>query len=121
MHSEPQSHIVSYRRSLHEREDQPERITQHWEYQEAQTEELMMTSLKDSFQETSESERQAAISAQQSAISLQSEMSQATTACDSWKTKAIKLTKEVCGAKHEEESWRGNPRITHLVIYHHQE
>ena len=51
-------------------------ITQHLEYQEAQclriqlqTGELMMTSLKESFQETSESERQAVISAQPLAIS----------------------------------------------------
>ena len=71
MHSELQSHIVSNRRSLHEREIQQERIAQNWECQEAQLgvqlqiEELMMTSREESFQETSESERQAVISAQQ--------------------------------------------------------
>ena len=70
-HSELQSHIVSNRRSSHEREIQQERIAQNWEYQEAQLrvqlqiEELMMTSREESFQETSENERQADISAQQ--------------------------------------------------------
>ena len=44
MHSELQSHIVSYQRSLHEREVQQERITQL--RVQLQTEELMMTSLK---------------------------------------------------------------------------
>ena len=60
-----------------------------------QTEELMMTSIQETFQGTSESERQALISAQQMAAGLQHEMSQATTACDSWKTKKKRLTKEV--------------------------
>ena len=68
-HLELQSHVVSYRRSLHDREVLQERLTQTMEYQEAQlrvqlqTEELMITSLQESFQETSESERQAVISA----------------------------------------------------------
>ena len=67
MQTELQSYIVSYRRSLHEREVQQERITQNWEHQETQltvqlqTEELMMSSPKESVQKTSESERQAAI------------------------------------------------------------
>ena len=71
MHSELQSHIICNRRSLHEREVQQERFAQNWECPEAQLrvqlqiEELMMTSRKESFQETSESERQAVISAQQ--------------------------------------------------------
>ena len=49
MHSEPRSHIVSYRRSLRDREVKQERITQNLEYQDAQlnvqfhTEELIMT------------------------------------------------------------------------------
>ena len=86
------------------------------EHQEAQlrvqlqTEEVMMTSLKESFQENSESERQAVISAQQSASSLQSEMSQATTACDSKETEVTRFTQG-----------RRTPRMTHLFIYHHQE
>ena len=59
------------------------KIAQHLEYQEAQlkkklqTEDLMMASPEESFQENSESERQAVISAQQVASSLQSDMSQA--------------------------------------------
>ena len=47
---------------------------------QVQTEELMMTSPKESCQETSERERQAVISAQQLATSLQNDMSQATAA-----------------------------------------
>ena len=97
MHSELESHNASNRRSLHEREVQQERICTklgipgaHLRVQ-LQTEELMMTSLKESFQGNSESERQAVISAQQFAISLQSEMSQATSACDSWKPEVIRL------------------------------
>ena len=79
MQSELQSQNVSCRRTLYDREVQQERITRHLEYQEAQwriplqTEELMMTSLKESFQENSGSERQAVIIAQQLALSLQSE------------------------------------------------
>ena len=71
-------------------------ITQHLEYQEAQlriqlrTGELMMTSLKESSQENSE--RQALISERQLAISLQSEMGQASSA---WKTEVLRFTKEV--------------------------
>ena len=70
-----------------------------------QTEELMRTSLKESFQETSESDWQAIVSAEELAISLQNEMSQATTACDSLKTKVIRLIKEVVeqSAKRTEE------------------
>ena len=51
-----QSDIVSYRRSLHDPEVQQQRITQNLEYQEAQlrgqlqTGEVMVTSLKESFQ-----------------------------------------------------------------------
>ena len=54
-----------------------------------------MTSLKASFQENSESERQGVIIAWQSASSLQRKMLQATTACTSWKSEVLKLTKEV--------------------------
>ena len=60
-----------------------------------QTEELRMTPLLERFQESAGSERQAVIIAQQQASSLQSEMSQATTACNSLKTEALRLTKEV--------------------------
>ena len=52
----------------------------------------MMTFPMESFQETSESEKQAVISAQQLAIALQSDMSQEATACVSWKTEVIKLS-----------------------------
>ena len=51
MHSEPQSHIVSYRRSCLIEKFQQQRIAQNLEYQEAQlrvqlqTEEVTMTSL----------------------------------------------------------------------------
>ena len=56
------------RRSWHEREVLQERISQNWEYQEAQRrvqlqiEEPMMTSPKDNSQEASESEMQAVVS-----------------------------------------------------------
>ena len=73
-----------------------------------------MTSVKESFQETSEGERQAVISAQQLAISLRREMSQATTACSSWENEVTRLTREVA----EQSTKRiagGNPRITHLL------
>ena len=58
MHSEIQFTHCSYRRSLHWREVPQERITQNSEYQQAQLrvqwqiEELMVTSLNESFQET---------------------------------------------------------------------
>ena len=70
MHLELQSHIASYRRSLHDREIQQERITQKLEHHVAQlrvqlqSEGLMMTYLKEFFHGTSESERQAVVSAQ---------------------------------------------------------
>ena len=92
MHSEPQSHIVSYRRILHEREVQQGHISQcfqHLDHEETklrvqlQTKELMMTSIKESSPETSESERQDLFSAQELATALRSEMSQETTACAS--------------------------------------
>ena len=43
----------------------------------------MMTSMMEGFEETSDRERQAVISAQELAAVLRSEMSQETTACDS--------------------------------------
>ena len=63
MQSELQSHNVRYRRTLHDLEVQHEQISQHLEFQEAQlrtqlqTEELLMMSVKENFQENSESER----------------------------------------------------------------
>ena len=51
--------------------------------------------MKKSFQETSESERKAVISAQELAAALRSEMSQKTTACNSSKREVITLTEEV--------------------------
>ena len=71
---------------------QQEQITQHVEFREAQlriqlqTEELMITSLIENFQENTESERRAVISAQQCAISIQSETSKESSAGNSWKT-----------------------------------
>ena len=65
------SHNVRYRRTLRHREVQQKQITQHLENPEAQmrswlrTEELMMTSVKESFQENSETEKQADARAQQ--------------------------------------------------------
>ena len=99
MHSELQSHNVSCRRSLHEEFTKSE--AQNLEYQEAQlrvqlqTEELMMTFLKGRLQETSESERQAVISAQQQAIALQSGIWQAMTAFGCWETEVMRLTRGV--------------------------
>ena len=127
MQSELQSHTACFRRTLHDREVQHERSTQHMENQEAQlriqfqTEELMMTSLKESSQRNSENDRQAVISAQQLAISLQSEMSQASSACTSWKPRGTKTYHGGGGAKHEEDRWERTPHITHLFIYHHPE
>ena len=63
-HSEPQLHVVSFRRLLHEREVQQEQVSQsiqNMEHKEAQlrvqlqTEEFVMKSMKEGFQETSES------------------------------------------------------------------
>ena len=74
------------------REVQLEQIPQHLEVHEAQlriqlrTEDLMMTSLKESFQETSEGERQVVVNAQKLAIALQCEISQQSAACAFWKT-----------------------------------
>ena len=62
---------------------------------EVQAEGLMITSMIDSFHETSENERQAEISAHKPPTTHRSEMSQATTACDSWINEVIRLTKEV--------------------------
>ena len=126
MPSELQSHNVSSRRCSHERGVQQERFVQNLEYWKAQLRgqlqngKLMMTSSKQSFQETSENERQAVISAQQLASSLQSEMSEATTACDSWITELVRLTMEVTERKRRRQLG-GTPRMTHLLIYHHQE
>ena len=126
MRSELQSDNVSSRRCSHERGVQQERFVQNLEYWKAQlrgqlqNEKLMMTSLKQSFQETSENERQAVISAQQLTSSLQSEMSEATTACDSWRTELVRLTMEVTERKRRRQLG-GTPRMTHLLIYHHQE
>ena len=55
----------------------------------------MISSVKESLQQTSESEGQAVISAQELATALQNEMSQATTSCDSWKSEVMRLRKEV--------------------------
>ena len=124
MRSELQSHNVSSRRCSHERGVQQERFVQNLEYWKAQlrgqlqNEKLIMTSLKQSFQETSENERQAVISAQQLASSLQSEMSEATTACDS--RRRDRLTMEVTEQKRRRQLG-GTPRMTHLLICHHQE
>ena len=60
---------------------------------EVQAKGLMMTSMIESFQETSENERQAEISAHKPPTTHRSEMSQATTACDSWINEVIRLTK----------------------------
>ena len=120
------THNVSYRRTLHDREVQQEQITQHLEYQEAQlkkqlqTEDIMMASPEESFQENSESERQAAISAQQVASSLQRDMSQASSDCLSWKDGVWRLTKEVAEQSTKRTAGRA-PRITHLFIHKHQE
>ena len=72
------------------------KITQHLEAQlriQLQTEGLMLTYLKEHFRGISKGERQAVISAQQLAISLQS---------------GIKTYQGGGGAKHEENSW-GEP------------
>ena len=71
-----------------------------------QPEELIMKLVKESFQETSESERQSVISAQELAAALRSCMSQETTACNSWKSEVIRLTREVA----EESTKRMNRR-----------
>ena len=117
MHSELQSRIVSCRRSLHDREVQHEHIqfnSQNFlnlEHKEAklrvqwETEALMMTCTKESFLGTSESERQGAIRAQELAVALRCEMTQETTACASWKSDLIKLTKRGRGAKQEDNGW----------------
>ena len=124
MRSELQSHNVSSRRCSHERGVQQERFVQNLEYWKAQlrgqlqNEKLIMTSLKQSFQETSENERQAVMSTQQLASSLQSEMSEATTACDS--RRRDRLTMEVTEQKRRRQLG-GTPRMTHLLICHHQE
>ena len=53
--------------------------------------------------ELQKSERQAVISAHELAAVLQSEVSQATTACDSWKKNEVKrLTKRGGRAKHDQ-------------------
>ena len=110
MPSEPQSHIVSSRRILHEREVQQEHISQcsqHLEHKETklrtqlQTKEVMMTSIKESSPETSESGRQDLFSAQELTTALRSEMLQETTAC---------------AARRE---WQGEIHyITHLFLHH---
>ena len=79
-----------------------------------------MASPEESFQENSESERQAVISAQQVASSLQSDMSQASSDCNSWKDGVWRLTKEVAEQSTKRIAGRA-PRITHLFIHKHQE
>ena len=59
------------------------------------------------------------LSAQQLAISLENEMSQAPTVYDSWEIEAIRLTMEV--AEQSTKTTGRNPLIAHLFIYHHQE
>ena len=54
-----------------------------------------MKHTKESFHDTTESEMQALISAQEMTAALRSEMSQETTACDSWNSEVIRLTREV--------------------------
>ena len=58
-------------------------------------EEFSMKSVKESFQENSETERQAVISAQELAAVFRSEISQETTACDPRKSEVIRLTEEL--------------------------
>ena len=72
-----------------------------------------MEILKESFEETLESERQAVISAQQFAIALQNEMSQESTACDSWTTEVMILTKDV-----EEDSRCDPQKALQVSIFH---
>ena len=84
-----------------------------------QTEELMMTSLKESVQENFGSVSQADIFAHQLASSLQSEMPQATTACNSRKIEVLRLTQEVAEQSTKRKAG-GTLHITHLFIYHRQ-
>ena len=65
-----------------------------------------MKSLKGSFHETSDGERQVVTSAQERAAVLRSEMSQETTACHSWKKRSNKMYKRGGGAENEETSRR---------------
>ena len=74
----------------------------------------MMKYLKENFQETSESEMQAIISAQQSAISLHSETSQATSGCDYWKTEVKRLTKQV--AEQSTKRVAGRNSLHHSTV-----
>ena len=104
MHSELQSHVVSYRRVLHEREVQREQVSQSFpnlEHNEAQlrvqlqAKEVISSSLNEGFHASSEKKRQSVINAQEGAPSCRSEMSQEITACDWWKSEVTRLTKEV--------------------------
>ena len=58
--------------------------------------------------------------AQQVASSLQSDMSQASSDCNSWKDGVWRLTKEVAEQSTKRIAGRA-PRITHLFIHKHQE
>ena len=81
-----------------------------------QIEKIMMTSLMDSFQETSVSERQAIVSAQEMAAFLQHEMSQATTACDAWKNEVKSLTKKRWQSSAQRAKQEESRCITHLFF-----
>ena len=111
MHSEPQSHFVSHRRTLHDREIQQEQTTQRLEDQEARlriqlhAEKPMMTSPKERFLENSENEREAVLSAQQLATARRSEKSRQSTAWASGKTRCIKTYQGGGGVEHEEDGW----------------
>ena len=92
MHSELHSHIVCYRRVLHEREVPQEHMSPKFskhgtQWCEMKSTNIMMTTMMQNVQEFSESERQAVISAREMAVHLQSKVSQATIASDSAKTK----------------------------------
>ena len=78
-----------------------------------QTEELMMTSVKEAFQQTSESERKAVLSAQELAIAPRREMSKKSTACISRKTKMTRLTKQV--AEQSTKSIAGGEILARLI------
>ena len=73
-----------------------------------------MTSINESSQETSESERQTIMSAQDLAAALRREMPRATTACDSWKSEMMRRAKEV--AEQSTESTAGRNSFHHSSV-----
>ena len=75
-----------------------------------------MTSLNESFLETSERERQAVISAQDLAAALQHEMSQATTACESWKSEVIRRRKEVAEQNTKRTAGRNSLHCSSVLL-----